>query len=116
MRQLLSGPGLTTVLARRESTGSREFYRELLRLRQELISLTDLGRQDREVEAYERQKVLWVRMNGELAQAVIVAYFGQEPQDLSLLWPEGGWHKRLDSAAARSGRPRQSDAAGNSGG
>ena len=43
----------------------REFYRELLRLRQELNLLTDLGRQDREVQGYEREKVLWVRMNGE---------------------------------------------------
>ncbi|MBU4231575.1 MAG: malto-oligosyltrehalose trehalohydrolase [Proteobacteria bacterium] len=82
-----------------------EFYRELLRLRQELNSLTDLGRQDREVEAYERQKILWVRMNGELAQAVILAHFGQEPLDLSLLWPEGGWQKGLDSAETRWGGP-----------
>ena len=80
-----------------------DFYRELLRLRQELNLLTDLGRQDRDVQGYERQKVLWVRMNGELAQAVILAYFGQEPLDLSLLWPEGGWHKGLDSAEARWG-------------
>jgi hypothetical protein len=67
--------------------------------------LTDLGRQDREVLGYELQKVLWVRMTGELAQAVILAYFGQEPLDMSLSWPEGGWHKRLDSAEARWGGP-----------
>ena len=82
-----------------------EFYRELLRLRQELNLLTDLGRQDRDVQGYERQKVLWVRMNGELAQAVILVHFGQEPLDLSLFWPEGGWHKGLDSADRRWGGP-----------
>ena len=93
-----------------------DFYRELLRLRQELNLLTDLGRQDRDVQAYEQEKVLRVRMNGELAQAVILFYFGQEPLDMSLLWPEGGWHKRLDSADGALGGPRQSDAAGDSGG
>ena len=34
-----------------------EFYRELLRLRRELNSLTGLGRQDRDVNAYEAEKV-----------------------------------------------------------
>ena len=67
--------------------------------------MTDLGRQDREVQGYERQKVLRVQMNGELGQAVILAYFGEEPIELSLTWPEGGWHKGLDSAEARSGGP-----------
>ena len=40
-----------------------EFYRELLGLRRELSVLTDLGRRDRDVQGYEREKVLWVRMN-----------------------------------------------------
>ena len=78
--------------------------------------MTDLGRQDREVKGYEREKVLWVRMNGEMAQAVILAYFGQEPLDMSLPWPEGGWHKGLDSAESALGGPRKSGAAGDSGG
>jgi maltooligosyltrehalose trehalohydrolase len=75
-----------------------KFHRELLRLRKELIRLTDLGRQDREVQGYEREKVLWVRMNGERGEAVTLFYFGKEPQDLPLPWPAGRWHKRLDSA------------------
>jgi maltooligosyltrehalose trehalohydrolase len=82
-----------------------EFYRELLRLRQELNLLTDLGRQDRNVQGYEREKVLWVRLNGERAEAVILVYFGKEPLDLSLPWPGGGWRKRLDSAETRWGGP-----------
>jgi maltooligosyltrehalose trehalohydrolase len=82
-----------------------KFYRELLRLRQELNLLTDLGRQDRNVQGYEREKVLWVRLNGERAEAVILVYFGKEPLDLSLPWPGGGWRKRLDSAETRWGGP-----------
>jgi maltooligosyltrehalose trehalohydrolase len=82
-----------------------DFYRELLRLRQELNLLTDLGRQDRDVQGFEKEKVLRVRMNGELAQAVILAHFGQEPLAMSLFWPEGDWRKRLDSAETPWGGP-----------
>ena len=82
-----------------------DFYREALRLRRELHLLTGLGRQDRDVQAYEQEKVLRVRMNGELIQTLILFSFGQEPLDLSLFWPEGGWHKRLDSADGRWGGP-----------
>jgi maltooligosyltrehalose trehalohydrolase len=77
----------------------REFYRELLRLRRELDRLTDLGRQARDVRGYEPEKVLWVRMQGEGAEAVMVYHFGREPLDLSLPWPAGDWDQRLDSAA-----------------
>lgn len=83
--------------------GLLKFYRELLRLRQELNLLTDLGRQYREVQEYEREKILWVRMNVVIADAVTILYFGKEPLDVSFPWPEGHWHKRLDSAETRWG-------------
>lgn len=82
-----------------------EFYRELLRLRQELNLLTDLGRQDQEVRGYEKEKVLLVRLTGEMAQAVIIFYFGKEPLDMTVPWPQGGWGKRLDSAEKPWGGP-----------
>ncbi|HLD48056.1 MAG TPA: malto-oligosyltrehalose trehalohydrolase [Desulfobaccales bacterium] len=83
----------------------RDFYREALRLRQELKLLTGLGRQDRDVQAYEQEKVLRVRMNGELAQGLILFSFGPEPLDMSFFWPEGAWHRELDSADRRWGGP-----------
>ncbi|OHE33406.1 MAG: malto-oligosyltrehalose trehalohydrolase [Syntrophobacterales bacterium RIFOXYC2_FULL_60_23] len=83
----------------------RDFYREALRLRQELKLLTGLGRQDRDVHAYEQEKVLRVRMNGELAQGLILFSFGPEPLDMSFFWPEGAWHRELDSADRRWGGP-----------
>ena len=49
--------------------------------------------------------MLRVRMNEERAEAVTLFYFGKEPLDLSLPWPEGGWHKGLDSAESRGGGP-----------
>jgi len=74
------------------------FYRELFRLRRELNLLTGLGRRDREVQGYEKEKVLSVRLNREMAQVVMIFYFGKEPLDMPLTWPKGGWGKRLDSA------------------
>jgi maltooligosyltrehalose trehalohydrolase len=92
---------------RREGKGQilLEFYRELLGLRRELSNLTDLGRQNRDVQGYEQEKVLWVRMNEERAEAVTLFYFGKELLEWSLPWPEGGWHQRLDSAETRWGGP-----------
>ena len=76
-----------------------EFYRELLSVRRELTHLADLGRQDREVRGYEREKLLWVRMMGERGEAVLLAHFGREELRLTLPWPEGRWRRRLDSSA-----------------
>jgi maltooligosyltrehalose trehalohydrolase len=78
-----------------------EFHHALLQLRRELTILTDLGRKDREVLAYEKEKVLWVRMRGEGGEAVMVCHFGKEALNLSCPWPEGNWYKRLDSTEER---------------
>jgi maltooligosyltrehalose trehalohydrolase len=82
-----------------------EFYRELLRLRQELNLLTDLGRQGREVQAYEKEKALLVRLTGEMAQALAIFNFGKEPLEMPVPWGTGGWRKRLDSAEKPWGGP-----------
>jgi maltooligosyltrehalose trehalohydrolase len=75
-----------------------EFYREALRVRRALTLLTDLGRQDRDVRSYEREKLLWVRMLGERGEAVLLAHFGRQELTLTLPWPEGSWRRRFDSA------------------
>ncbi len=82
-----------------------EFYRAVLRLRRELADLTDLGRQEREVAAYEAEKVLWVRMGGEGGEALMLAAFHEEAQKVTLPWPAGECDKRLDSAEERWGGP-----------
>ena len=78
-----------------------EFYREALRVRRELALLTDVGRQDREVRGYEREKLLWVRMLGERGEAVLLAHFGREELVMTFPWPEGRWQRRLDSADSK---------------
>jgi maltooligosyltrehalose trehalohydrolase len=84
-----------------EHKNLREFYREVLGLRRELSTLTDLGRQDREIRGYEEEKVLWVRMSAEAGEAITLFYFGKEPVNLTLPWPRGRWSKRLDSGERR---------------
>ncbi len=78
-----------------------EYYRNLLQLRRELADITDLGRQHREVAAFDQEKILWVRMRGEGGEAVLLACFGAAARELALPWPEGDWDKRLDSTEAR---------------
>ncbi len=92
---------------RREGTHRTlyDFYGTVLRLRQELSLLVDLGRQDRQVLAIEEEKVLWVRMKGDLGEAALVCHFGEKALNLSLPFPAGRWQKRLDSAEARWGGP-----------
>ena len=82
-----------------------EFYRELIGLRKELNSAVDLGRREREVRDYEKEKVLWVRMMWESTQALALFSFSKEAQTLSFPRPGGAWGKRLDSADARWGGP-----------
>jgi maltooligosyltrehalose trehalohydrolase len=78
-----------------------EFHHALLQLRRELTILTDLGRKDREVLAYEKEKVLWVRMKGEPGEALMMCHFGKDSLKMSFFWPEGFWDKRLDSTEER---------------
>ena len=74
-----------------------EFHRALLQLRRELTLLADLGRKDREVVAFEKEQVLWVRMVGEQGEAVLAYHFGEVSLNMSFSWPAGHWDKRLDS-------------------
>jgi maltooligosyltrehalose trehalohydrolase len=82
-----------------------EFHRAVLQLRRELADLTDLGRKNREVKAYEQEKVLWVWMAGEGGEAIVACSFGEKSQELILSWPEGSWDQRLDSTEERWGGP-----------
>jgi len=82
-----------------------EFHRAVLQLRRELADQTDLGRTNREIAAYEQEKVLWVRMAGEGGEAIMVCSFGEKAQEVILPWPQGSWDKRLDSTEERWGGP-----------
>ncbi|MCL6622632.1 MAG: malto-oligosyltrehalose trehalohydrolase [Syntrophobacterales bacterium] len=82
-----------------------DFYRELLVVRRELRERLDLGRGGREVQGYERERLLVVQLEGERAAAVLACHFGRGLLELFLPWPEGVWRLRLDSAAPAWGGP-----------
>lgn len=79
----------------------REFYREALHLRRELDRVYDLGRQQRDVQAFEEERLVRVRLTDEAGEGVIFYYFGNEPLPLASPLPPGRWSKRLDSAETR---------------
>ncbi|MGQ9687837.1 MAG: malto-oligosyltrehalose trehalohydrolase [Desulfobaccales bacterium] len=75
-----------------------EYHRALLEVRREMAESLDLGRQNREITAFEPEKVLLAHLKGEQEEALILCAFANTPQKVLLPWPEGDWDKRLDSA------------------
>jgi maltooligosyltrehalose trehalohydrolase len=75
----------------------REFYRELIRLRNRLSPLAFLSKEHLEALVLEKEKVLWVRRwRGE--EEVFMAFnFGQSRVSVGLPVPEGSWRKEIDS-------------------
>ena len=75
----------------------REFYRELIRLRNRLSPLAFLSKEHLEALVLEKEKVLWIRRwRGE--EEVFVAFnFGPSRVSVSLPVPPGSWRRELDS-------------------
>jgi maltooligosyltrehalose trehalohydrolase len=82
-----------------------DFYRALIALRKELGLTVDLGRQQREVLDYEKERILWVRMIWETSEALAVFSFSNGAHTVEFPWPAGDWEKKLDSADSRWGGP-----------
>jgi maltooligosyltrehalose trehalohydrolase len=78
----------------------RQFYRELIRLRNRLSPLAFLSKEHLEALVLEEEKVLWVRRwRGE--EEVFMAFnFSQSPVSVSLPVGEGSWRKEIDSEDA----------------
>jgi maltooligosyltrehalose trehalohydrolase len=111
--------------ARGQHRALREFYGELLRLRQALPALASLDKERVDARVVAPAEVLFVRrwtppasfgsarLGGgnatrawwagasEGAEACIIFSFGDAPVAVELPFPAGGWSKRLDSADAR---------------
>ena len=81
----------------------REYYRELFRLRKGHAVLSRLSKEDMEVSAYAREKVLIVRRWNGLAQAATACHFGDSAVSIRLPLPPGSWEKLLDSSETRWG-------------
>jgi maltooligosyltrehalose trehalohydrolase len=76
-----------------------EFYRQLIRLRRAMPSLTCLSKDHMEALGYEAEKVLCVRRWSDDEEVLLIFNFSQTRATVTLPVSEGVWHKRLDSAA-----------------
>jgi maltooligosyltrehalose trehalohydrolase len=78
-----------------------EFYKELLRLWKEVPALARLSKEQLEVGAYEKERVLFFRRWAGAGQVFAVFNFSKTPASLALPVPAGRWRKQLDSADER---------------
>jgi maltooligosyltrehalose trehalohydrolase len=78
-----------------------EFYRELLRVRREVGSISLIDSDTREVQVYEKEKVLWVRVSFDGLETVMALNFSNRPAMIAFPGPPGRWEKALDSSEAR---------------
>jgi maltooligosyltrehalose trehalohydrolase len=84
------------------------FVRELIRLRKELSALSRNGQGHTEANAFEREKLLWVKRWQGGNQAVIIFNFGSKPFAAVLPFPKARFRKAMDSADQRwNGRGSQ---------
>jgi len=79
----------------------REFYRELLRVRKDLLALASLSKEEMEVFGFEEERVLFVRRWSGDSEVFAVFNFGDAEATVVVSVPEGGWRKLLDSADER---------------
>jgi maltooligosyltrehalose trehalohydrolase len=81
----------------------REYYKELIRLRQGNAVLSRLSKEDMEVTAYAKEKILLVRRWNGPAQTATACHFGDLSVSVELPLPPGIWVKLLDSSEKRWG-------------
>lgn len=77
------------------------FYRKLLQLRRELPSLADPDRDEMDVQAVEREKLLFIRRGSGIDQVYLVLSFNEAGTAATLPVPAGRWRKLLDTAEER---------------
>lgn len=78
-----------------------EFYTELIRLRKNLRPLAVLSKDQMEVAAFEKEKVLFIRRWSCEHEVLVVFHFGDSECAITLPARAGRWRKRLDSADER---------------
>jgi maltooligosyltrehalose trehalohydrolase len=78
-----------------------EFYKELIRLRNETRAGAGLSKDRREVVCLEKESTLVVRHWGQEAQVAAIFYFGDTARSVEVPLPPGRWLKRLASGEAQ---------------
>jgi maltooligosyltrehalose trehalohydrolase len=74
------------------------FYRELIRLRKSLPSLSKLSKDHMDAEGDEEKNLVWVRRWTEAEEVCCLFHFGKSPTKANIPLPPGLWKKLIDSA------------------
>ncbi len=77
------------------------FYKELLRMRKETVSLNNLSKTDTEIRTFPAEKMLFVRRWQGSEATFSVFNFSEDQHAVPLILPEGLWEKMLDSSEIR---------------
>jgi maltooligosyltrehalose trehalohydrolase len=75
-----------------------KFYRELIRLRQEIPALANLSKDTLEIRGDGENKTIFLHRWKNSDEAIAVFNFSDSSLSISLPIPAGNWRKRLDSA------------------
>ncbi|MGE5218777.1 MAG: malto-oligosyltrehalose trehalohydrolase [Chloroflexota bacterium] len=78
-----------------------EFYRELIRLRKTMPALAALSKQNMEITAHEKERVLMLRRWSGADSVIVVANLAASEADAGIAAPAGCWRKTIDSAERR---------------
>ncbi|MCC6545150.1 MAG: malto-oligosyltrehalose trehalohydrolase [Nitrospirae bacterium] len=76
-----------------------KFYRELIRLRREIPSLSNLIKGNMDIKSFEGEKVLYVRRWFEREHVFCLYNFGDKEEKIGLTLPRGIWDKIIDSSS-----------------
>ena len=73
------------------------FYRELIRLRQNIPVLSQLGKRSLKSGVIERENILTLHRFQKKSETFLIAHFSKEEARLQMEFSEGVWDKTLDS-------------------
>jgi maltooligosyltrehalose trehalohydrolase len=76
----------------------RDYYRELFRLRREMVAWRLLGKKNMKVQSLEDPGLLSVRRWSHAGEAVLICNFTDRPAAVKLPLAPGSWNVSLDSA------------------
>jgi maltooligosyltrehalose trehalohydrolase len=78
-----------------------DFYRELIRIRKELLKPSLSGQDNLEVMSFEKPKILYFRRRSEVSEIAAIFSFNENQNTFFFPVPEGKWRKLLDSQDRR---------------
>ncbi len=74
------------------------FYQQLIQLRHQIPALRELERKNLEVSSVETDQLILFRRWSQNSQVFCLMNFSDQIVTYNTTWPEGNWHKQLDSS------------------